>query len=618
VVQQPLVSVIVPFLNAGTFLDEAIGSVFAQSYTHWELLLVDDGSDDGSSEVARRWAAQHPGRVRALEHEGHVNRGQSASRNLAIKQARGELLAFLDADDLWLPHKLEHQVGILARHPEVGMTCGPSRYWHSWADDAGAVDRVVLVGAAQDAVSDPPKLLAELYPLGQGNAPCPSSMVVRRDVCERIGGFEESFRGPFSLYEDQIFLAKLYLSTPVYISSLCCDYYRQHSSSVSSEVFRASKYHDVRFKYLQWLEDFFKANGYDKGDAWDALQRALYRYRRPVGWFLSEMRSEPRKQLRAVGGYMMRRSMPEGAVRWLRHRLARRDPPEVSTPGDRSGAAAEQGHTAPPPAVVRNCGQARAASVLEARATTPRAVRFKNRLRSILPEPALLIYRHVRTSYWDQYEMNRGRKAYSAEGEDLLLTRIFQDRRFGVYVDIGAFQPIYASNTYLFYKRGWRGINIDPTPGTAALFHRKRPHDLTLEVAVGAREEELDFYIFGDKDRNTLDTRMKQMYDRSGESPEVVIKVKVRPLSDILTEHLPPSTPIDFFNIDTEGHEEPVIHSNDWSKFRPKILCIEFLWLSLEEIQRHAITRFLKDCDYELFAKCHYSVFYRERGFELP
>jgi FkbM family methyltransferase len=141
---------------------------------------------------------------------------------------------------------------------------------------------------------------------------------------------------------------------------------------------------------------------------------------------------------------------------------------------------------------------------------------------------------------------------------------------------------------------------------------------VTLEVAVGARDEELDFYVFNDKDLNTLNAGMKRIYEQSGALAEAVLKVKVRPLSDILTEYLPMSTPIDFFNIDTEGHEEPVIHSNDWSKFRPKILCIEFLWLSLEEIQKHAITRFLEDCDYELFAKCHYSVFYRERCFELP
>jgi glycosyltransferase involved in cell wall biosynthesis len=353
-VQRPLVSVIVPFLNPGRFLDEAIQSVFAQTYTRWELLLVDDGSNDGSSAAAQQYALQHPDKIRTLEHEHHINRGQSASRNLGIRNARGELLAFLDSDDVWLPHKLEHQIGIFSDHPPIGMVCGSSLYWHSWAQSAHDADRVVAVGGPQDVVSEPPRLLLDLYPLGRGGAPCPTSVVVRRDICERVGGFEEPFDATFSpfgsgdtreMYEDQAFLTKIYLETPVFVSSLCCDYYRQNPSSVSSEVFRRGQYGAARLNYLNWLGRFLAQTGCDDGEVWVALHRALYMYRHPVKWFLSEMRSEPRKQLRAVGGYMMRRSMPEGAVRWLRHRLRRRDPPPTPTPQDR-----QEGQPRPPPA----------------------------------------------------------------------------------------------------------------------------------------------------------------------------------------------------------------------------------------------------------------------------
>src|SRR5919198_1004258 len=105
----PLVSAIIIFLNAERFIQEAIESVFAQTYDAWELLLVDDGSTDGSTAIARRYAEQHPGKVRYLEHNGHQNRGKSASRNLAIRNCTGEYIAFLDADDVWLPRKLEQQ-----------------------------------------------------------------------------------------------------------------------------------------------------------------------------------------------------------------------------------------------------------------------------------------------------------------------------------------------------------------------------------------------------------------------------------------------------------------------------------------------------------------------------
>ena len=90
----PLVSVIVIFLDAEAFLDEAIASVLRQTWGNWELLLVDDGSTDASAAIARRHCAEHPGRVRYLHHEGLVNRGMSASRNLGLREAAGELVAF--------------------------------------------------------------------------------------------------------------------------------------------------------------------------------------------------------------------------------------------------------------------------------------------------------------------------------------------------------------------------------------------------------------------------------------------------------------------------------------------------------------------------------------------
>src|SRR3954449_4406587 len=107
---RPVVSVIIIFLNAEQFLREAVESVFGQLYDKWELLLVDDGSTDGSTQLARRYAAHPSGKVRYLEHAGHQNRGMSAARNLGIRHAGGEYIGFLDADDVWLPQKLQEQV----------------------------------------------------------------------------------------------------------------------------------------------------------------------------------------------------------------------------------------------------------------------------------------------------------------------------------------------------------------------------------------------------------------------------------------------------------------------------------------------------------------------------
>src|SRR5829696_811917 len=99
---KPLVSSVMIFFNAERFIREAIESVFAQTYDNWELLLVDDGSTDDSTQIALHYAEQYPERVRYLEHPGHQNRGMSASRNLGVSQAKGEYIALLDADDVWL------------------------------------------------------------------------------------------------------------------------------------------------------------------------------------------------------------------------------------------------------------------------------------------------------------------------------------------------------------------------------------------------------------------------------------------------------------------------------------------------------------------------------------
>src|ERR687889_2435319 len=93
---KPLVSSIIIFLNRERFIQEAIESVFAQTYDNWELLLVDDGSTDGSTQIALRYAERYPEKVRYLEHPGHQNSGMSASRNLGIRYAKGEYIAFLD------------------------------------------------------------------------------------------------------------------------------------------------------------------------------------------------------------------------------------------------------------------------------------------------------------------------------------------------------------------------------------------------------------------------------------------------------------------------------------------------------------------------------------------
>ena len=298
---QPLVSVVMIFLDTERFIEEAIASVFAQSYPNWELLLIDDGSTDASTAIAKAHAARHPERVRYFEHPGHINRGMSTSRNLGISHGRGSYVALIDSDDVWLPGKLEHQVALLEAHPAAGMICGASHYWYGWTGrraDA-ARDQIVPVGAPPETLFPPPTLLMLLYPLARGAAPCLCSLLVRRDVIEAVNGFEESFRG---MYEDQVFLTKLYLETPVFVSSECWDRYRQHDASCVARV-TSAQYDGVREHYLSWLGQYLRERGREDSDVWSALDSALARYRRPIRfriYRLARRLGGPLRSLRTV------------------------------------------------------------------------------------------------------------------------------------------------------------------------------------------------------------------------------------------------------------------------------------------------------------------------------
>ena len=278
--EPPLVSVIVIFLNAERFIREAVDSVFRQTYPRWELLLVDDGSTDASTDIAKGYAAAHPDRVRYLEHAGHVNRGMSATRNLGIRSAAGEFIAFLDSDDVWLPAKLDEQVTIMVGNPEAGMVCGAAKYWTSWSDaDGGHSDLVVPTGGLQNQVSYPPSLLLQLHPLGPGVSPCPSDLMLRRSTLLQVQGFEELFIGS---YEDQAFLAKVHLAAPVYVSSATWLLYRRHADSCMARIHREGKYHHVLRYFLAWLGRYLADQRVADLAILDALARARRGCSRPM------------------------------------------------------------------------------------------------------------------------------------------------------------------------------------------------------------------------------------------------------------------------------------------------------------------------------------------------
>ncbi len=280
----PLVSCIIIFLNEEKFLADAVESVLAQTYANWELLLVDDGSSDASESIAMAYCARNHERIRYLTHEGRLNRGMSASRNLGLKEARGQFTAFLDADDSWLPHKLEQQIALFEEHPEAVMVCGATLYWHSWRANS-APDEVIFTGDVrrdgrwvrsleQDHPYPRGELMRRLYPLGAGMTPSSSGAMFRRDTALAVAGYVEAFHG---LFEDQVFRAKMYLAGPIYVSSTCFDRYRQHDESTSQLARASGQSRALRRRFLRWLKQYLDEVGCRDPDIRWKLRKALLR-----------------------------------------------------------------------------------------------------------------------------------------------------------------------------------------------------------------------------------------------------------------------------------------------------------------------------------------------------
>lgn len=264
----PRVSVIMPFLNAQAHLAEAVESVIGQTFTDWELLLVDDGSSDDSPRIARDFAGRDA-RIRLLPPDP-ARRGAAAARNRGIAAARGDYVAFLDADDLYKPGKLAHDVAALDADGEAAWVYGATRWFY---DGEHRRDHVERLGLRLDRRYPPPDLLNRIILEERGDIPCTCGVMIRRSALEVVGGFEERF----ALYEDQSLWVKLLLRYPVRVLSGCNARYRQHPASTSSAAASSGDYsqsagHPARDAFLAWVAHYAAEH-----DAPSSVFRALGR-----------------------------------------------------------------------------------------------------------------------------------------------------------------------------------------------------------------------------------------------------------------------------------------------------------------------------------------------------
>jgi FkbM family methyltransferase len=207
--------------------------------------------------------------------------------------------------------------------------------------------------------------------------------------------------------------------------------------------------------------------------------------------------------------------------------------------------------------------------------------------------------------------------AYSQEGEDLVLARLFGEGSIGVYVDVGAHHPLRFSNTHRLYLQGWRGVNVEPNPDQLALFERLRPGDVNVACGVSDAAGTLTYVMFNEPALNTFDAELAKT--REGGAYRIVgtREIDVVPLADLLAQCLEPGTAIDLLTVDVEGLDLNVLRSNDWSRWRPRCVIAEALRSDVEAVLGSPLHAFLRAQGYRFFAKTFNSVFYLEHGFEV-
>lgn len=212
-----------------------------------------------------------------------------------------------------------------------------------------------------------------------------------------------------------------------------------------------------------------------------------------------------------------------------------------------------------------------------------------------------------------------GLGSYGQEGEDILLKRIFEYRNIndgGFYVDVGAHHPQRFSNTYFFYKRGWRGINIDATPNSMNLFNELREKDINLEFAVSNKQETLTYYMFNEPALNSFDKELSLKRDSMEQYSIIEEKnISTVTLEHILDNYLPKNQYLDFLSIDVEGFDFQVLQSNNWYKYRPRVVLIEVLSKDIESMIDSEVYIYMKNLNYKYYAKSVHTHFFIEKDF---
>ena len=175
---------------------------------------------------------------------------------------------------------------------------------------------------------------------------------------------------------------------------------------------------------------------------------------------------------------------------------------------------------------------------------------------------------------WRKFWVEPFLKSYSQRYEDRIIDSLLGNKKSGTYLDIGAFDPHVLSNTKRFHDRGWRGCNVEPNPPRFGKFLRERPEDINLNVGLSDAAGKLVFFDVARQEFSTFSEARASELREMGAEIKREIEIPVIRMEEVFETYFKDRT-VDFCSIDTEGMDLAILRGNDWSRFRPRILCVE-------------------------------------------
>ena len=210
----------------------------------------------------------------------------------------------------------------------------------------------------------------------------------------------------------------------------------------------------------------------------------------------------------------------------------------------------------------------------------------------------------LKEAYYKKYS----KRSYSISSVDLVIDYLLKDIKNGIYVDVGCNHPIKYNNTYLLYRRGWSGINIDLDKSSIKLFNKYRKDDYNVDAIISNEEKLIKTYIY--HDRSTINTVEEDLVNLKEKKPEKIIEKKSTTLNKIITNSPFNNKKINLLSIDIEGHEFPALENFEFSKYKIDVVVIELLDKKIKkmEMRKQSIDIILKSNIYNLLLKKGYKL----------